>query len=387
MIAFIRAMGQALHRLLTDPGARAAMLVSIVIYAMLYPQPYRTEVVRDLPIVVIDQDGSSASRELFRRIDNADTVANMATANNLRQAQEMFFKREVFGIVIVPPDFEQDLLDGRVAPIVAFGDGSYFLAYSSMISAVSNAARSVGAEVQYSRLTSSGLDATTAQAVTTPLTVTSVPLFNPQGGYASYVLPAAFVLILQQTLLMGIGILHAGRRPETGINAIATPVAYVLLYCFWIAATQLVVAHLYAIPNIGSPWHLFLVSVPFLMAVTAMGFALARAIPWREGIMFLLAVQGLPLFFLSGMSWPVESVPEPIRSLALLIPSTSAMRAIVQIDQMGAPLSAVKDTILLQFGLAMFYTAIARRLSHRQRRRNPGGQRDAMEFPSSADRF
>ncbi|MFC3612727.1 ABC transporter permease [Lutimaribacter marinistellae] len=363
MISFLRAMFRALKALLADPGARATMLVSIVIYSMLYPQPYRTEVVRDMPIAVIDQDGSGASRTLFRRIDNADTVAILASVNSLAEAEEMFFRREVFGVVIVPPFFERDLLDGRAAPIAAFGDGSYFLAYGSMIRAVSLAARSLGAEVQYARLTTSGTDAATAIAAVSPVTVTAVPLFNPQGGYASYVLPAAFVLILQQTLLMGIGILHAGRRPLSGVDTVATPLAYLLLYCGWIAGTQLLLPWLYAIPYIGTAKGLYIVAIPFLTATIAMGFALARLIPWREGVIFLLAVMGLPLFFLSGMSWPVESVPEPIRTLANLIPSTTAMKAMVKIDQMAAPVSAVFDEVGTLLMLTAGYSAIALVLS------------------------
>ena len=37
------------------------------------------------------------------------------------------------------------------------------------------------------------------------------PLFNPTGGYASYIVPAAFLLILQQTLFMGVASLGAAR--------------------------------------------------------------------------------------------------------------------------------------------------------------------------------
>jgi len=79
----------------------------------------------------------------------------------------------------------------------------------------------------------------------------------------------------------------------------------------------------------------------------------------REGVVFFLVVMGLPLFFLSGISWPMESIPESIRLIALLIPSTTAISAFVQVDQMGAGLNEVADSILIELALAVGYTILA----------------------------
>lgn len=359
MTRFFAAFLDAIRRLFADKGARMTMVVSILIYACLYPQPYTGEIVRDVPIAVIDQDQSTASRELRRRVDNSDQVAVVAQVDGLPAAQEMFNARDVYGVLVIPPDFERDLLHGRQAPVAAFGDGSYFLLYGAISSAVTTAANTLGAEVRFARLTALGVDRGTAAALVSPVTVASVAQFNPTGGYASFLVPAAFVLIIQQTLLMGIGIMHAGRPARPGITRIATPTAYIMLYAFWIAATQLVLPIIYGLPQVGHPLTLFAVALPFLMAVTAMGFALVQLIPSREGMVFFLVVQGMPLFFITGVSWPIESVPDPIRWLTLAIPSTSALSAIIRIDQMGASLSMVLPIIQLQLALAAIYASLA----------------------------
>ncbi|GAA6159826.1 hypothetical protein NBRC116589_20000 [Ruegeria sp. HU-ET01832] len=191
------------------------------------------------------------------------------------------------------------------------------------------------------------------------MVITSVPQFNPNGGYASFAVPAAFVLIIQQTLLIGIGIMHAGKPARPGIARVATPTAYILVYTFWVAVTQLLLPVIYGLPQVGHPITLFAIAVPFLIAVTAMGFALVQVIPTREGMIFFLVVQGLPLFFITGVSWPIESVPDPIRWLAMAVPSTSAMSAIIRVDQMGASLSMIIPIVKLQLALAVGYAAIA----------------------------
>ena len=227
------------------------------------------------------------------------------------------------------------------------------------MSAVTTVARSMGAQVNYARLTATGIDDGLARTLLQPVTVTSISVFNPQGGYASYVIPAAFVLILQQTLLMGIGLLHAGRKLPTGLRMWATPIAYISLYLGWVAFTQILLPFLYGIPRTGDFATLLLIALPFLCACTAMGFALAVAIPWREGVVFFLVVMGMPLFFLSGISWPIESIPEHLRLLSLLVPSSTAISAFVAVDQMGATPHDIAPAVQTQIALAIGYTLLA----------------------------
>lgn len=364
MIRFLKAMADAIARLFANKGARMTMVVSILIYAVIYPQPYMSEVVRDVPIAVIDQDGSSASRQLRRSVDAADSVAVAAVVGSMAEAEALFYDRKTFGMLVIPPNFEQDLLDGRPAPVAVFGDGSYFTIYGAIASAISTATQQLGTEVRFARLTSLGIDTPTASALVAPVQIASVPLFNPHGGFGSYLIPAAFVLIIQQTLLMGIGIMHAGRRPRPGIARLATPTAYVALYSVWIAATQILLPRVYGLPAFGDPLVLFAVAIPFLVAVTAMGFALIQLIPTREGMIFFLVVQGMPLFFLTGVAWPVEAMPDLVRWVTLAIPSTSALAAIVRVDQMGVPLELVLPEIKLQLMLALIYSVIGVTLAH-----------------------
>ena len=117
--AFRHEIVTAILAIWNDRGARSVMLLATLFFSVFFPQPYLHEVVRDMPVAVIDQDGSTLSRELVRRIDAADTVAVSRYAADMTAAREMFLKREVFGIVMVPPRFERDLLAGRASPIAA----------------------------------------------------------------------------------------------------------------------------------------------------------------------------------------------------------------------------------------------------------------------------
>ena len=81
----------------------------------------------------------------------------------------------------------------------------------------------MGAEVETTRLIGIGVDPALARAASDPMQLTAEPLFNPQGGYATYVLPGAFVLLLQQILLVGVGLLGTLPGPVPAENATDGP--------------------------------------------------------------------------------------------------------------------------------------------------------------------
>ena len=122
-------------------------------------------------------------------------------------AEREVYGRELYGILVIPKYFERDLLHGRASPVAIYADASYFLIYQRISGAVTAVAKTMGAEVETARLIAAHVDPALAAAATDPMPLTTVTLFNPQGGYATYVLPAAFILILQQTLLIGAGLL------------------------------------------------------------------------------------------------------------------------------------------------------------------------------------
>ncbi|MBU0862351.1 MAG: ABC transporter permease, partial [Alphaproteobacteria bacterium] len=70
-------------------------------------------------------------------------------------------------------------------------------------------------------------------------------------------------------------------------------------------------------------------------------------------------VMGMPLFFLSGISWPIESIPEHLRLLSLLVPSSTAISAFVAVDQMGATPHDIAPAVQTQIALAIGYTLLA----------------------------
>jgi ABC-2 type transport system permease protein len=358
-------------RIFTVRPAFGVMVIGAAFYALLYPQPYLNEALRNVPIAVVDRDGTQASRDFARRVDATSDVAVTMVLPDLASAEREVHARKVDGILVIPQYFERELLHGRSSPVALYADASYFLIYQRVAGAVAAVARTVGAEIETARLIAIGVDPAIAVAAPDPMPLTAQPLFNPEGGYATYVLPAAFVLLLQQMLLMGVALLAT----MAGIGFVATGgtvarpgpltviagklLAYLALEALILPVYLLVLPYLYGLPRLGGVIPILIFAVPFVLAVAGLGLVVAGIFQNPLRVQLILAAVGLPLFMSAGFSWPSEAIPPLIRSVSYLVPSTSAISGFVKLSQLGAPLSAVKPEFITLWCLALAYNSIA----------------------------
>lgn len=116
-------------RLFRNWPAFSVLIAAAAIYAAFYPQPYRLEALHKVPIAVVDQDRTTASRELVRRLEAASDVIPAVMMPDLASATAKVFAREVYGVLLIPEHFERDLLHRRPSPLSLYGDASYFIIY------------------------------------------------------------------------------------------------------------------------------------------------------------------------------------------------------------------------------------------------------------------
>jgi ABC-2 type transport system permease protein len=362
----------------------AVIILGAAIYSVFYPQPYLNEALRRVPIAVVDQDGTQSSRELARLVDATSDVAIARVMTDVATAEREVYARTIYGVLLIPKYFERDLLHGRASPVALYADASYFLMYQRMSGAVSAVTRALGASVEATRLVGLGVDPAVAAAAADPMQLVAVTLFNPQGGYATYLLPAAFILILQQTLLIGVGLLgtlpgsEAATNPAEGagdfaFEAVMTVggklLAYLAVETVIVPLYLVGLPYLYGIPRLGSVAAILTLALPFALAVGGLGLIVAAIFRRPLAVQLVLAAIGLPFFFLAGFAWPAEAMPPLIQSLAMLVPSTFAILGLVNVGQLGATLSDARSELLGLWVLAALYGGVAIILEFRRRRR------------------
>jgi ABC-2 type transport system permease protein len=376
----------------------SVLVVGSAFYAVFYPQPYLNEALRNVPIAIVDGDGTSASRELARRIDATSDIAVTMVLPDIVSAEREVFARKIFGILAIPKNFERDLLHGRASPIALYADASYFLLYQRMTGGVAAVAQTLGAEIEAARLIGIGVDPALASAASDPMQLTAVPLFNPEGGYATYVLPGAFILILHQILLIAVGLLGTLPGADPSENATDDPprgpfatvvgkmLAYLLFEAIILPIYLIALPYLYGLPRLGGVIPILVFAVPFVLSISGLGLVVAAIFKNPLSVQLVLAAIGLPFFYLAGFAWPTEVIPPAVHVASLLVPSTSAINGFTRLAQLGAPLADVRGEFLMLW-LTLFYGGIAWILEVRRRQPDRRNARGAalLEVPFRSD--
>jgi ABC-2 type transport system permease protein len=367
--AALAALREQAVRALRDPGALLILVGGVLIYAFFYPIPYLPEILKKVPVAVVDLDRSPLSRRLVRMAEADELVSVTRRAADPAAAEALVRAGEVGGVLLIPEGFERDVRRGGRATVVAYLDASYFLVYRQLLTGVSEAVGTLSAGVEIARLEAQGMSPAHARAERDPLRLVMRPLFNPTEGYATYVVPAVLVVILQQTLLIGIGLL-GGTRRETGrppTDGGVGPLAGVLgqatffvgLYALHAAFYFTVVFRSFHFAQRGGWITLAVFTLPFLLSVTLLGLAAGGLFTRRETALQALLFTSLPAVFVAGFAWPAEAIPAWLRAAALLLPSTTAMAGVLRVTQMGASLAEVRAEWMTLWGLSALYLVLA----------------------------
>lgn len=377
MKTLIRELQAEYRRIFRDPGSLLVLVGALALYAAFYPIPYRSRVLKDVAIIVVDEDQSDLSRRLVRMLDAHDLVRVAGAAESPWRAEAMVREGTAGGVVVIPPDFERRIRRGEQATVAAYADASYFLIYRQFLTAVLEATGTMSGGIEVRRLMSEGLPADQAMKARDPLPLVMRPLFNAAEGYDTYVVPAVLVLILQQTLLAGLGMVRgtacerrvAGRgwgrsvgspsRPSSLFTLLGKTAAYYSLYLLHSLFYFGIVYPLYGFPQRADALTIFRFTTPFLLSVIFLGLALRGLFRTREMSIQLLLFTSLPALFLAGFAWPVEALPRWLAAFAKALPSTSAIPGFVGITLMGAGLQDVRSEWLMLWSLCGAYFAAA----------------------------
>ena len=351
------------HRVLALRGAFILLVVAPLVYGVFYPQPYLNQILRKIPIAVVDNDLSELGGRIVQTLDASGAVKVAVRAETLSQAHAALERGKVFAVVGVPPETERDVLKGTTVHIPVYADATYLFIFRTMANGIAVAINTLSSELAAggARRDGSLVKATLASA--SPADILLQPIFNPVGGYASYIVPAAFVLILQQLLLVGASLLTvlALAQPVGGAfaSALGRGVAHLTIYLPALALYFIVLPRVYGFSTLGQPLQLFALASLFVLATSFMGQAAGAWFKHPETPTLIFLGISLPQFFLTGFAWPREAIPKSVQAVGYIFPSDFAIDGLVRIDQLGASLWEVVRDWRGLWALAVIYFALA----------------------------
>ena len=348
-----------------------------LVYPLIYSFIYTNETIREVPTVVVDNSRSSLSREYLRKVDASPETSIVAHCADMEEAKLMLKDRKAYGIIYIPAHFSDDIARGKQTQVSIFCDMSGLLYYKALLTANTNVSLAMNADIKMKRAgnTTARQDEITAY----PIEYEDVAIFNPTNGFAAFLIPAVLILIIQQTLLLGIG-LSAGTAREQNRFKDLVPInrhyngtlrivmgkglSYFMVYSLVAVYILCVVPRLFSLNQIAIPGVLTLFALPYLAACIFFAMTASIAIRNRETCMLLFVFTSVPLLFLSGISWPGAAMPEFWRYFSYIFPSTFGINGYVRINSMGATLNEVSfeyQALWIQTGIYFLTTCLVYR--------------------------
>ena len=361
-----------MKQVIRDEGVLMFCLVVPLAYPLIYSWIYNNETVREVPVVVVDLSHSQESRKFIRMCDASPDVHVTSYAVDLDDARSLVSRQEVKGIYLIPADFGTNLNRMQQGTVSVYCDMALMLTYKAIYQTAMAVASEMGAEIQ-TKL--AGNYTNREDLITTsPLEVKDVPMFNPQGGYGTSVLPAVLMLIIQQTLALGIG-LAAGTARERNRYSDLVPIhkcyggvgriisgkalCYLMVYAVMSTYLTMVVPRWFHFLQLAAWQDLLALLVPYLLACVFFGMTVSCLVHYRENVILLMVFVSVPLLFMSGVSWPQSAIPGYWQGVSWLFPSTFGIRAYVRMNSMGATLGDVMFEIRCLWLQAAFYFGTA----------------------------
>lgn len=367
------ALSAEVRHVFSDSTVLLIFFIAPLLYPLIFCYMYKTENVENLPVAVVDEAVCSESKRFIHKLDATPEINVEYKCCNMHEAQELLKNNEIHAIFYFPKDFSQRLASMQTAHIGVFADMSSFYYYKAALLGSNAVLIDEMHTIELQRYAMAGLTGEAAKIQLQPISDEEITAFNPTGGYGSFFLPALFVLVVHQTLFLGICLLcgdaRENKRSLKNIPArlrtrsihrvaIGRALCYLLIYTPIIIMTMWFIPRWFQLPQLGNLYTILIFMLPFLLAVIFFGMTMGNLfVRQKLSPMLCFAFFSLVLFFLTGMVWPQCSIPKFWLWFSYLFPSTPGVQGFIKVSSMGASLADVRSEYLALWIQAAAYFA------------------------------
>ena len=344
-----------MRQIFKDEGVIIFFFLVPLIYPLLYSWIYNNEVVREVPVVVVDNSHSQLSRKFIRMCNASPDVKVVAYVDDMDEGKMLIGRNVARALYYIPSDFQTRIYRMQQATISIYCDMSLVLTYKAAYQTALMVSQEMNSEIQIQL--AGKYTKREEQIQAKPLEADGQALFSPAGGYGSFVLPAVLMLIIQQTLVLGIGLSAGTARESNRFQNLVPPdrryyhgmfrvvfgkaMCYLMIYILMGAWLTIIVPRIFHFPCLAHWQDLLAIMLPYTLACIFFGMTVSCLVRYRENVMLIMVFVSVPLLFLTGVSWPQTEIPGFWQGVSSLFPSTFGVRAYIRLNSMGGTLSDV----------------------------------------------
>lgn len=349
---FKRLFREEFKAVFSDSGVIVVFFLAGLGYPLLYNKIYENGNLEDVPVVVVDNADCTESRRFVREVDATREVEIIGNCATMQEAEKMMQERKCHGIIYFPSDFGDKIALKEQAVLSIYCDMGSFFYYKNLMMASNLVMLDEMPRIS---------------PVVKPMSFEENIPYNRSNAFNFFFITAALMLVIQQTMFYGMGMLAGTRREEktgfirgaSGRVVFGRGAVYWLIYMMIGMYIVYLIPLLFDIPMTTDFWSTLIFLSIYVTACVFFSMAFSTLIRHRETPIVALLFLTLPELFLTGFSWPQASFPKFWELFSYLFPSTFGTRAYINIAGAGASLETIAPLLKILLIQTAIYFAIS----------------------------
>ena len=348
------------------------LLIAPIFYSLLYGSFYLYKTETEVPIAVLDMDRTVVSQRFISDLNANELLKVTDRILDFENAKDKLLSDEIQGVIIIPKDFESQIKSNKGTEIKLYLNTQRFLPSNDINKAVNEVVLDYSRRARLRAFELKGINPKQAEEIIEPLRDNIKFLFNPATTYGDFLIPAILVLILQQTLFMGLGESIAKERElgtlsnwylaanhSTSAALTGKGMLYLLIYFCYAIYFFIIDFSLFKINFAGNYFLLLMVTMLFLISMISLSIFAASFFKRKILALQVISFTSYPIFFLTGYAWPDFAMPKSLYWISQLIPSTPFFDIYNRITFTGAGYLEIKSALLHLLILTLAGLALA----------------------------
>jgi ABC-2 type transport system permease protein len=360
------------YHILRDKRTILILLVMPIVQIMLFGFAITTEV-KNTPMAVLDMSKDAATRQIPERLAASNYFTLTRELHNIEDIEKAFQKGDVKLVVVFSENFQENLVHTKEANVQVIADATdpnQANTFANYASAIINQWKMDNGQLTMNPENNSQLSIINSQLKM---------LYNPQMKGAYNFVPGVMglVLVLICAMMTSISIVREKEigtmeillvspiKPIYIILAKITP--YFVLSIINLTTILLLSVFVLGVPIMGNLFLLILFSLLFILVGLSLGLMVSNLVESQVAAMLISAVvMMMPTMLLSGMIFPVESMPKILQWISVIPPNRWYVEGVIKIMIMGVDAKyVIKEFAILGFMAILLLTVSLKKFSIR----------------------
>jgi ABC-2 type transport system permease protein len=365
---FISFVGKEFNHILRDTRTLMVLLVMPVVMIVLFGFALSTEL-KNVKVGVYTPSSDVFAQRLISRIDASEYFTVVLDASEKEELDAAFLNNNIEVAIIFQENFYYQLSHEGSANVQILLDGTNMniaqMAQFYLRNIIARSQTDLAEEVIMNNVDPSWVPPVEIKPSTTML-------YNPQMKSSFNFVPGVMgmILTLVCSMMTSVSIVREKERGTMEVLLvspvkpflviIAKTIPYFVISAVNLATTILLAIYLLQVPVSGSMLWVVMISLLYIMVSLSLGILVSTLVSTQEEAILISAmVFLLPTLLLSGMLFPIESMPVALQYFSNVIPARWYIDAMKALMIQGVSVKYCLDIVLILFGFLIAITSFS----------------------------